>query len=496
MNVLPKHRDVKRTFVLGLILLSLLVLMSGLSQVGQASPRRVFLVAWNQIEKRYIEPQPSNRLVDDAIRGMFADYRDKIPEETVETLLPPKEAEPNLKRDLGSVDRAVRLLRERLGDGFDQTEAYRDAVTGMISGLILDGTRDYYSAYMRPEAARQFQEQLENRYEGVGILIEFKNDELVVVRPIEGSPAYVAGIQAGDRIVEVDGKSLDSIPVRSVSDASASIRGPRGSTVVLGIKRPGMSEILRFNLTRERLKDDRNVYREMLPETNGIGYISVRGFTEDVTANFREALAYLETQGMKGLIVDLRMNPGGLLDKAVSFAETLLPRNSLITYTQGREPRDYEEYRAKGQPLYSGPLMLLVDQYSASAAEIVAGAIKDDGRGRLVGQATFGKGSVQEVLELPDHTALKLTVAKYYTPSGRCIHGIGIEPDVAVKLVRPATEEMAIEPGRPVTDESQSGEKNGEDQANTPENKTSEEVRWRKDSQCSAAVALLEESLR
>jgi carboxyl-terminal processing protease len=174
----------------------------------------------------------------------------------------------------------------------------------------------------------------------------------------------------------------------------------------------------------------------------------------------------------------------------------LLPRNALITYTQGREAKDYEEYRVKGQPVYSGPLVVLVDQFSASASEIVAGAIKDNGRGRLVGQTTFGKGSVQEVIELPDRTALKLTVAKYYTPSGRCIHGTGIEPDYAVKLVRPATAETAIEPDLSPRVAAPPREATGESSATPPKEGGLQEPRWRKDTQCAAAVALLEESLQ
>jgi len=450
----------KRVLFAALVLATVIAISQASSGTGDRTTPIVFHKALNLIQEQYIEKPEFSDLIRHAISGMAREYPDDIPGETVVALLPPDTGPDDQRRGNDALQRTLNLMRERLGDRFDQTEAYRDAIEGMVSGLTMDGTRDYYSSYLRPQSRKQLQDQLRGSFQGVGIVIEFKDGRLMVVRPIEGSPAHDAGIEVGDEIVAVDGRPLPDIPITNADEAAKRIRGPVGSSVDLTVRRGGLPAPLTFSLKRARVKDVNNLRKEMLTDT--IGYLSLRGFTQESADDLADALRYLETQGMRGLVLDLRWNPGGLLDMAVAVADLFLQPDILITYTQGRDVTDYQEYRSSEKAVFTGPMVVLVNEFSASASEIVAGALRDNQRAELIGLRTFGKGSVQEIYRFPDDSALRLTVAKYYTPAGGCIHALGIEPNHSVELV-----------------------------FTNPEGPEEEGSRWKRDSQCSFGVEKL-----
>jgi carboxyl-terminal processing protease len=437
----------KRVLFLAVVLGTVIAISQASSGVGDRSPHFIFRKAMSLIEEEYIEKPDTAQLYRNAITHMTERHPDEFPSETVAALLPSEDGPDDVRRYLAAMEQTLRMMRKELGrDKFDQTEAYRDAIEGMVNGLTMDGTPDHYSSFLRPKNRRQLQEQLRGSFQGVGILIEFKEGHLKVVRPIEGSPAAEAGIEEGDDIVAIDGRNLADIPVASAEDAAKVIRGERGTTVVLRIMREGVPEPLEFIVRRDRVKNVSNLRKEML--TDRVGYVSLRGFTQDSATDLSEAVKYLEVQGMEGLILDLRWNPGGLLDMAIAVSDLFLEPGELITYTQGRDIEDYHEYRSKDDPIFRGPMVVLVNKFSASASEIVAGALRDNSRAKLVGLRTFGKGSVQEIYRFPDDSALRLTIAKYYTPSGVSIHLTGIQPDREVALNLEETGEEVDEADR------------------------------------------------
>jgi carboxyl-terminal processing protease len=262
-----------------------------------------------------------------------------------------------------------------------------------------------------------------------------------VVAPMDGTPGAKAGIRPGDRLIKIDGRGAERL---TVQDAVIRLRGQPGTKVTLTILRPSDGQIKDYTLTREIISvptvKDLQGRREFPLGENKIGYIALTQFGEQTTQDFEEALHKLKQEGMKALILDLRGNPGGLLDQAVQVVEQFVPRGTLIVTTEGRGSTTKSEYRAKGGDKFNQiPIVVLVNGGSASAAEIVSGALQDltsKGlcRAIIVGEQTFGKGSVQSILPLPGGTALRLTTAKYYTPSHKVIHERGITPDIVVPM--------------------------------------------------------------
>ncbi len=303
----------------------------------------------------------------------------------------------------------------------------KDLIYGALKGMM--ATLDPYSQFMDPETYKEMQIETEGKFEGVGISIWIRDKQLTVVSPIEGTPAYEAGIQAGDRIVEIDGESTKDI---TLQDAVKKMRGPKGTSVTLTIEREGIDEPLEFTIVRGVIIVKSIPYSFLTEEK--IGCIRIRDFKKSTSKDLEEVLGELEKKGMEGLILDLRNNCGGLLNEAVEVCDKFLPKNSLIVSTEGRISSQSLRYLSSEVPHPDYPLTILINKGSASASEIVAGAIQDYARGKIVGEKSFGKARVQSVLRLEDGSGLKLTTAYYLTPKGRNIDEKGIEPDIEVKL--------------------------------------------------------------
>lgn len=296
---------------------------------------------------------------------------------------------------------------------------------GAISGM-LESLEDSHAVYFTAEQYEYFNEQNMGTFYGIGITISNDGDDLVVNSVIEGTPAARAGLQPGDLIVEIDGEARSRW---DVDEAVLRIRGEEGTTVVLGIRREGAEELIDYTIERAKI-DVPNVESEMLE--GDIGYVSLVSFTQVAAADVRAAIEELEADGAQGYVLDLRNNPGGLLSASVDVSSLFIPDGVIVTVEDRKG--QVEKHRASGETVTDDPLVVLVNGNSASASEIVAGALQDYGRATLVGEQTFGKGSVQQIEELSFGGAVKLTIAHYLTPEGRAIDKIGLTPDVVVEM--------------------------------------------------------------
>src|SRR6202051_3310557 len=308
-------------------------------------------------------------------------------------------------------------------------------IDGAISGML--ASLDPHSAYLTPDLYRDLEVETRGSFGGLGIEITIKNGALTVVAPIEDTPAYHAGIKAGDQIIKIDD---DFTKDMSLTDAVKRMRGPKGSKIKLTLHRNNVPELFTVTLARDVIKIQ-SVKSKVLPE--GYGYIRVTTFQENTGDGVEKAINEFESKDhgkVKGIVFDLRDNPGGLLNQAVKVSDDFLD-GGLIVYTQGREENQQQKYFSHKKKDWSEyPMVVLVNGGSASASEIVAGALQDQMRAVILGTQTFGKGSVQTILPLDDHSALRLTTARYYTPTGRSIQAVGINPDVEVA---PPKETMA-----------------------------------------------------
>jgi carboxyl-terminal processing protease len=292
------------------------------------------------------------------------------------------------------------------------TDLYRMAVQGLLREL-----GDPHTAFMTAEEYNALRVQTTGEYGGLGIQISERDGWITVIAPLPGTPAERAGILAGDRIIEVEGQSTEGW---SDEDAVKVLRGPKGTPVRIRIGRVGIDEPIPFSIVREE------IHVKSVPSAyqidQGVGYTRLSVFSETSTQELTQAISQLRSQGMRSLILDLRTNPGGLLDQGVSISDLFLPQGSSIVETRARNPRDNVTFRARGAELFGGmPIVVLVDEYSASAAEIVAGALQDHDRALVIGASTFGKGSVQTLFPLSGGNFLKMTTGRWYTPVGRSI---------------------------------------------------------------------------
>ncbi len=297
-------------------------------------------------------------------------------------------------------------------DDVDENKLVEDAIRGMLSKL------DPHSSYMTPKEVKDANEPLSGNFEGIGVQFNMIEDTLLVIQPVTNGPSEKVGIIAGDRIVSVNDSAIAGVKM-SKEEIMKRLRGPKGTKVKLGVIRQGIKDRLTFTVVRDKIpvKSVDAVYM-IRPQ---IGYIRIGNFGATTHQEFMEGLKILRDQGMQHLILDLQENSGGYLKAAVDIANEFLQRGDLIVYTEGRKvPRT--EYKADGGGVMrDGKVVVLVDSYTASAAEIVTGAIQDQDRGIVVGRRTFGKGLVQRPLDMPDGSMIRLTIAHYYTPSGRCI---------------------------------------------------------------------------
>lgn len=297
-------------------------------------------------------------------------------------------------------------------------------IHGAVRGML--ATLDPHSSYMTPDMYKEMQVETKGEFGGLGIQIGVKNHRVTVIAPIEDTPAFKAGIQAGDAITKVDDKATKDM---TLMESVHLMRGPKGTKVTLTIEREGADAPLVFELIRDTIKIQ-SVRSKVLEDR--IGYVRITQFQESTPKDLSHELAALRDQDIQALILDLRNNPGGLLMAAVGVSEQFLETDKLVVSIKGRNGKE-DEYRARlKDEIYSYPMMVLVNQGSASASEIVAAAMQDWGKAVIIGTTTFGKGSVQTILPLSDGSGLRLTTAKYYTPRGESIHMVGVKPDIVV----------------------------------------------------------------
>jgi carboxyl-terminal processing protease len=331
-----------------------------------------------------------------------------------------------LERSAEYVREVLQLVNENYVEqkSVDYRALARAAMHGMVESL------DPHSEFMEAKDYRQLQEDMSSEFGGVGIQVELRKNRVVIVAPIAGGPSERAGIRRGDEIVAIDGQRLDKASMDNVVER---LRGKPKTRVKLGLFRPSTKQEFELTIVREMIKTDS--VRDVEVLESGVGYLQITQFTERTGEEFITALNKLADLKATALIVDLRNNPGGLLDAAVEVAEPFFKKGELIVYTQGRKPEDREEYRAESDeaPL-TIPVAVLINAGSASAAEIVAGALKDSGRAVIVGERSFGKGSVQSIFKLKNGEGMRLTTARYYTPSGVTIHEKGVQPNVEVVM--------------------------------------------------------------
>jgi len=301
----------------------------------------------------------------------------------------------------------------------------KDLVYGAIRGML--SSLDPHSSFMTAEGYKDMQVETKGEFGGIGIQIGMKENALTVIAPIEDTPAYKAGIKAGDKIVKINNVTTHDM---TLQDAVSKMRGVPKTTVIVSIMREGWKESRDFTLTREIIKV-KSVKSKVLE--GGIGYVKLSQFQEQTANDLAAAIKKLEDEKITSLVLDLRNDPGGLLNSSIDVASQFLGKGKLVVYTKTRAG-EKSEFITSGDSHFTLPMVVLVNQGSASASEIVAGALKDWNRAVILGTVTFGKGSVQTVIPLSDGSGLRLTTAKYYTPKGKSIQGTGITPDIIVKL--------------------------------------------------------------
>jgi carboxyl-terminal processing protease len=360
----------------------------------------------------------------------------------------------------------------------------KDLIYGAIKGML--NSLDPHSGFMTPEMYKEMQVDTKGEFGGIGIQIGIKEGMLTVIAPIEDTPAYRAGIKAGDHIIKVDNEFTKDM---SLNDAVSKMRGVPGTPVKITILREGWKETKDFTIVREIIKI-KSVKSKLLED--GIGYIKINQFQEQTANDLSNAMEKLMQENMNALILDLRNNPGGLLNSAIDVASQFLPPGKLVVYIKNKKGERQEYQSSKTKSNYTMPMIVLVNQGSASASEIVAGALKDWNRAVIIGTQTFGKGSVQSVIPLTDGSALRLTTARYYTPKEISIQATGITPDIVVK---PEVKEG--EKGHPAIREKdldrhlKNGEIEIEEKPKEPEDIVPIEIEEKDDIQLQRAIDLL-----
>jgi carboxyl-terminal processing protease len=315
------------------------------------------------------------------------------------------------------------IVQNQYVDEVPPKDLIYSAIKGTLRGL------DPHSSFLDPDSYKDMQVETSGSFGGLGIEITLKDDVLTIVSPIEGTPAYRAGLATGDRIVKIDGLTTKDM---QLSDAVKKMRGKPGTKVTISIAREGWTEPKDYDIVREQIRVHSVRENDL---GNGVAYIKLRQFQEQTPHDLEVALDKAAKAGMRSLVLDLRNNPGGLLTAAVEVSEKFVDDGKLVVYTEGRVRNQNMRFTAHSKrPFAKIPMVVLLNQGSASASEIVAGALQDWGRATVVGTQSFGKGSVQTIIPLSDGSGLRLTTAKYFTPKGRSIHGKGITPDIVVEI--------------------------------------------------------------
>ncbi len=347
----------------------------------------------------------------------------------------------DIDRSTAYVKEVSQIVNENYFDekavGYDALA--RTAIHGMVDTL------DPHSEYLESKDNQELEEDLDGEFGGIGIEVEIREGHFTVISPIPGSPSDRAGLQHGDQLVSIDGKVLEK--ATAMDTVVDKLHGKPKTKVDIGFFRPSNHQTFDVTLMREVIRVESVKGTRLLDD--GIGYVQITEFSEHTGEQFANAVDSLLKKGITSLVIDMRDNPGGLLDAAVEVAEPFFKKGELIVYTQGRKPEDHEEFKAEadGDPL-NIPVAILINSGTASAAEIVTGAMKDTHRAVVVGERSFGKGSVQSIFKLKDGEGLRLTTAHYYTPSGVTIHGHGVSPQVEVVLTQDEDDKIRLQVDR------------------------------------------------
>ncbi|MDI6873230.1 MAG: S41 family peptidase [Actinomycetota bacterium] len=331
---------------------------------------------------------------------------------------------------LGAAARGIRRLAEAGAD--------RNALVARGVESMLDSLDDPFTASMTAEQLEMLDTQLSGHFSGIGVAMQKVKNQIRVVQVLEGTPAQEVGMREGDIVREVDGRDVTNL---ELDEVVMLIRGPEGTTVRIGVSRPGEPEILTFDIVRRRIEIP---VMEVEVKEGGVGYIRLTDWTQDAAERLREALAELGAKGASSLVIDLRSNPGGYMETAIEAADLFL-RGGVIVSSRGRVGGVNRVYEADGEVSWDLPVYVLVNRGSASASEIFAAALRENNRCLLVGETTFGKGSIQQIFRQPDGTGIRLTIARYYTPLGTNIDDQGIAPDIPVKNPLVGEEDLQLE---------------------------------------------------
>ena len=348
-----------------------------------------------------------------------------------------EEAGYKMMRQFASV---LKLIRKNYVD--ESKIGYEDLVNEALEGML--SSLDDFSSYIDPQEYERMREETDGEFGGIGVVISVEDGELTVVAPMEDTPGQKAGIRTNDRIIKIGGQETIDL---SLDQAVNLIKGPPGTPVELTIYRPSTNETKVINVERgiielKTIKDVRHI-------EPGIGYLRITQFNDKTANSLQNKLQKLEAKGLKGLIMDLRNNPGGLLTSSIDVSSLFIPRRQLIVFTEGRPNSVRQEYKSSSEKKFLDfPIVILINEGSASAAEIVAGCLQDYGRALLVGEKSFGKGSVQSIIEVDDGSAVRITTAKYYTPGERVIHEQGIEPDFVVDISDETSQKLFMQRSR------------------------------------------------
>jgi carboxyl-terminal processing protease len=390
-------------------------------------------------------------------------------------------SDQNAYDNLKIFQEAFDIIEKNYVKPVDQKRLIQAALNGMLQSL------DPHSAFLTADMYKELETETKGSFGGIGLEATILNSVLTVVSPIEGGPAYKSGIKAGDQIIKIDDKPTKEM---TIADIGGKLRGPEGTKVQITIMRKTFTKPRDFIITRTSIKIPSIRYSYI---EHNIGYIRISHFQEKTTDELKQAYLDLKkrSKSLTGLILDLRNNPGGLLEEALLMSEFFLEEGSLIVSIKGRDASAEEKYIAEADGEKPNcPIVLLVNEGSASAAEIVAGALQDDGRAVILGTRTFGKGSVQGLVPFEDGSAITLTIAMYYTPKGRSIQAEGIIPDVEVEFTEPAGK-GELEPA--VREKDREGHIKGEEELNAEKGKTQakEDLDTMKDNQLKYAIELL-----
>ena len=330
-------------------------------------------------------------------------------------------AEIDIYKKIDLFGEVLEKINEEYVDEINQSESMDSAINGLLQSL------DPYSAYMSPEIFQEMQTETSGEFGGLGIEVSMESGVVKVISPIDDTPASKAGIKAGDYIVKINNTQVQG---KSLSEAVDLMRGPVGSSIELTVRRRGVKKALTFNITREII-EVQSVKSDLLE--NNIGYIRLTSFNDNSSQQIKKQIKKLkENENLKAFILDLRNNPGGLLSQAIKISDFFLENGEIVSTKSRKKSENRKWFAKKGDILDGKTLLVLINYGSASASEIVAGALKDHKRAIILGESSYGKGSVQSIIPLKNKGAIRLTVAKYYLPSGKSISEVGVRPDIEV----------------------------------------------------------------